>query len=162
LIAAFRAAELPGARLVIAGRPADPEADRLVAAAAAGCATIAYRPGFVPDDELQVLMRAADVVVLPFRDVLTSGSVVLAMSFGRAVIAPALGCIPETVAAGHELLYPADDRNGLRRALAAAARHRSELGAVGAANFRRAADDTWDAVAERTAAAYLPDTARPE
>jgi glycosyltransferase involved in cell wall biosynthesis len=154
LIAAFRAAALPGARLVIAGRPADADADRVVAAAAAGCAAIVYRPGFVPDDGVQILMRAADAVALPFRDVLTSGSVLLAMSFGRAVIAPALGCVPETVADGHDLLYRPDDPDGLRAALTAAADRRAELPAIGAANFRRVAHDTWDAVAERTADEY--------
>ena len=29
---------------------------------------------YIPDDELQVWLRAADLVVLPFRDILTSGS----------------------------------------------------------------------------------------
>ena len=47
---------------------------------------------YIPDAELQVWLRAADVVVLPFRDILTSGSAILALSFGRAVVAPALGC----------------------------------------------------------------------
>jgi glycosyltransferase involved in cell wall biosynthesis len=154
LVAAFRAAELPKVRLVIAGRPADAEADRVLVGAVSACPAISYRPGFVPDTEVQVLMRAADVVALPFRDILTSSSVVLAMSFGRAVLAPALGCVPETVAAGHQLLYRPGDPNGPRAALSAAVEHRTELPAIGAANYRRAALETWDAVAERTSAVY--------
>ncbi len=158
LIAAFRAANLPDTRLVIAGRPADADADQLLAKAVAGCEAIAYRPGFVPDDDVQTLMRAADVVALPFRDILTSSSVVLAMSFGRAVIAPAIGCVPETVAAGHELLYRPGDPDGLRGALVTAAKQKAELLAIGEANFARAARDPWDAVAAQTAAVY---SARP-
>jgi beta-1,4-mannosyltransferase len=156
LIAAFRRADLPNTRLVIAGRPADADADRLVADAGSGCAAITYRPGFVPDDEIQVLMRAADAVVLPFRDILTSSSVLLAMSFGRAVVAPALGCIPETVAAGRDLLYSAGDPNGLHRTLTTAATRKTELPAIGEANFHRAADTNWNIVAEQTAVAYGP------
>lgn len=154
LAAAFRDADLPDARLVIAGRPADADADRLVSDAVAGCAAIHYRPGFVPDDEVQVLMRAADVVVLPFRDILTSGSVLLAMSFGRAVIAPAIGCVPETVATGHDLLYAPDRPHGLCDALRAAHHRRAELAEVGAANGHRAAACGWADVAAATAATY--------
>jgi glycosyltransferase involved in cell wall biosynthesis len=161
LIATFRAANLSNARLVIAGRPADPEADRLVTDAVAGSAAIAYRPGFVPDDEVQVLMRASDVVVLPFRDVLTSSSVLLAMSFGRAVIAPRLGCVPETVAAGTDLLYCPGDRDGLARALGGSATRAPELAEIGAANRRAAEAFPWDRVATMTAHTYAPRTPRP-
>ena len=68
------------------------------------------RLGFVPDDELQVYLRAADVVATPFLEILTSGSVLLAMSFERAVIAPRRGCVAETVGDDGGILYDADDR----------------------------------------------------
>lgn len=154
LIAAFRAVEMLKTRLLIAGQPADADADQLVAKAVAGCATITYRPGFVPDDDIQVLMHAADVVVLPFRDILTSSSVVLAMSFGRAVIAPAIGCIPETIASGHELLYLLNDPNGLKTALGTAVKCKAELATIGEANFQRVTTASWDAIAEKTAREY--------
>lgn len=156
LISAFRTAGLQNARLVIAGRPADAEADRLLSEAVVRCPAILYRPGFVPDHEIQLLMRAADVVALPYRNILTSSSVVLAMSFGRPVIAPVMGCVPETVAEGRELLYQAADPNGLRGAMIAAAERVAELPAIGESNFRRVAVETWDAVAERTAGLYYP------
>jgi glycosyltransferase involved in cell wall biosynthesis len=56
---------------------------------------IVLRDTSVPDDELQIYFNACDVVVLPFRQVLNSGSLLLAMSFGCPVIAPRLGSIPE-------------------------------------------------------------------
>jgi beta-1,4-mannosyltransferase len=43
---------------------------------------------FVPDDEVQLWMRAADAVVLPFQTVLNSGSLFLGPTFGRSVIVP--------------------------------------------------------------------------
>ena len=43
---------------------------------------------FVPDGEVQHYLLAADAVVLPFKEILTSGSAMLALSFGRPVVAP--------------------------------------------------------------------------
>jgi beta-1,4-mannosyltransferase len=155
LIKAFRAADLPKGRLVIAGKPADSDADQVIQKAIAGNDSIEYKPGFVPDDEIQTLMRASDAVILPFRDVLTSGSVLLAMSFGRAVIAPALGCIPEIVASGHEFLYQPTDEHGLATTLITAGKRQAELKTIGAANYVRAAENDWDAVALRHKKVYL-------
>jgi len=42
-------------------------------------------------------MNASDVCVFPFRKILTSGSVILAMSFGKAVIVPEQGCLKDLV-----------------------------------------------------------------
>jgi glycosyltransferase involved in cell wall biosynthesis len=52
---------------------------------------------FIPDDDIQIYMNAADVVILPYTDILTSGAAILAMSFGKPVIAPAVKCITETI-----------------------------------------------------------------
>jgi glycosyltransferase involved in cell wall biosynthesis len=42
----------------------------------------------IPDEDIQMYMNASDVVVFPFRKVTTSGSMLLAMSFGKPVIYP--------------------------------------------------------------------------
>ncbi len=67
--------------------------------------TIRLIPNFVPDNEFQYFFNAADVSVFPFRKVLNSGSVLLAMSFGNPIIAPKLGSIPEIVIPGHYFGY---------------------------------------------------------
>jgi glycosyltransferase involved in cell wall biosynthesis len=41
------------------------------------------------------LFRAADLVVLPYRETLNSGTAMLALSFDRPVLAPALGALSE-------------------------------------------------------------------
>jgi beta-1,4-mannosyltransferase len=43
---------------------------------------------FIPDDDVELWFRAADAVALPFQQVLNSGSMFLAASFGRSVVAP--------------------------------------------------------------------------
>jgi len=120
LIEAF--STLPGAdaRLLIAGHPHEPayaaELRRLVA----GERRILAHLQHVPDEQLQLYMRAADVCVFPYRRVTTSGAAILALSFGRPILAPALGPFPELVRASAGLTYDAGDPGGLRSALAAA------------------------------------------
>jgi glycosyltransferase involved in cell wall biosynthesis len=49
----------------------------------------------VPDDDVQRYLRAADLVVLPFRDITNSASALLALSFDRPVLVPARGAMGE-------------------------------------------------------------------
>ena len=60
---------------------------------------------FIDNDELQIYFNASDVVTLPFKQIENSGSVILAMSFKKAVIAPAKGVLEERLKNQPELLY---------------------------------------------------------
>lgn len=95
LVRAFRALGDQRLRLLVAGRPQPPGLGERVAAAAAGDPRIRLRLEFVPTPEVQVVLTAADLVVLPYRDVLNSGAAILALSFGRPVLAPAVGSLPD-------------------------------------------------------------------
>jgi glycosyltransferase involved in cell wall biosynthesis len=79
--------------LLIAGRVmADPAGAEL----AARCARLERVTGHfdhVPDDEVQVWMNAADLAVLPYRDILNSGAFLLAQTFGLPVVAPRAGSL---------------------------------------------------------------------
>lgn len=152
LVAAFGALDDPAARLLIAGKPRGEGIAARLAGAAAADRRIVLALRYVPDDELQVWLSAADVVVLPFRDILTSGSAILALSFGRPVVAPALGCLPETVPADAGVLYDADAPGGLEAAMRAALDR--DLAAMGAAARARAEELAWGPIAAATAALY--------
>ncbi len=67
----------------------------------------------VPDDELQLYFNACDVVALPFRQVLNSGSLLLAMSFGCPIVAQRLGSIPEVTCPEGWYGYDPADAGGL-------------------------------------------------
>ena len=85
--------------LVIAGK-AKPAALRAhIEQLAAPDPRIRFVPAFVPDDELQIYLRAADLVVLPYRDILNSGSALLALSFDRPVLVPRRGAMADLAAA---------------------------------------------------------------
>lgn len=51
---------------------------------------IHVREGFVPDSKIPVIVGAADLMVLPYREILTSGSIMLAATYGKPVITPRL------------------------------------------------------------------------
>jgi glycosyltransferase involved in cell wall biosynthesis len=95
LVRAFRALPRPGAQLLIAGEVASPGAGDAVAVAAGNDPRILFRPGFAAPAEVQRYLRAADLVVLAFREILNSASAMLALSFDRPVLAPRLGAITE-------------------------------------------------------------------
>jgi len=95
LIAAFRGVPGESWRLVVAGRPQDRAHREEIVAGAGTDPRIRLDFGFVPDDEVQVYLRAADLVVLPYRDILNSGSAILALSFGVPVLVPSAGAMAD-------------------------------------------------------------------
>jgi len=121
LLHAFAAQADRRARLVIAGKPVDASIGTIAEHAAARDSRITTHLGRVDDAAVQVYFEAADWVVLPYRHVLTSGSALLALSFGRPVIVPRLGCLVELADAGGVVAYDPDDPRALAAALTRAA-----------------------------------------
>ena len=153
LIEAFGAIE--GAELWIAGMPRmSLEPLRELAARAPG--PVRFIPRYVVDAEIPALMRRADLVVLPYREIDQSGVLYTALAFARPLVLSAVGGFPE-IAERHgaaELVPPGDAAAlaGTLRALLADPQRRAELAAAAA----RAAVGpySWDAVADRTLALY--------
>ena len=94
LIDVFSAMEDDDVRLLVAGRIETESLAEDLRARARRDGRVTLREGEVADDALQVYLRASDLVVAPFVDVLNSGSVLLALSFDRPVLVPALGAMP--------------------------------------------------------------------
>ena len=71
----------------------------------------------VPTPDLIRVLRASNAMVLPFLATLSSGTVTLALSESRPVIAPNLGCLPEVILPGGGLLYDPNRPDGLLEAM---------------------------------------------
>lgn len=154
LVKAFQSLQRMDVELIIAGQPGDPELTRELQTLAACSQGVRLYLQFIPDDEVQVFLHAADAVVFPYHEILTSGALVLAMGFGRACIAPRRGCIPELLDDQGGYLYDPQAADGLVEALTAALRCPERLTAMGAHNKSRAARWTWQQVAQRTLSGY--------
>lgn len=153
LVTTFQQFQPPEAELVIAGAPLNAEVEQEVRDTIQSPA-VHFHPRFVADEEIQTYMNAADAVVLPYQDALTSGAVVLAMSFGKACIAARVGCIPDMIDDRGAFLFDPGRPEALRQALAAAHAARDRLPEMGQRNLERAREWSWERIARETAAVY--------
>jgi glycosyltransferase involved in cell wall biosynthesis len=151
LVEAFRAVGSQQARLLLVGSPSDDALAASLTDASADDDRIRLVFEYVPDADVPRYFTAADAVVLPYRDVLTSGTAILAASFRRALIAPRRGCLAEQFDDGTGLIYEPDGA-GLGGALERALRH--DLDRIGRRHFDRVREADWPTVAGQTAAVY--------
>jgi beta-1,4-mannosyltransferase len=81
----------------------------------------------IPNDQVEYFLKAADLMVMPSKDYLTSAVIALAMSYGVPTVAPDFGCTPYMVSdAG--VLYPnGGTQTDLRQALLSGISHLPEL-----------------------------------
>ncbi|MEM6654577.1 MAG: glycosyltransferase, partial [Planctomycetota bacterium] len=136
--------------LVIAGKPADADLAAELVDAAAGRSDVVLQLRFIPDDRLQDYFMAADFCVAPYEDILNSGAVMLAISFGRPVVCPAIGSLVElqqAVGDGWVRTYDGPFNAGVLADAAEWSRSprppKPEIAAM-----------QWDSIAQQTLAAY--------
>lgn len=149
---AFEAHAGPEDVAVIAGRNRAPAIVRALELKAAQDRRLRVHAGFIPDQEMPRYLRAADVAVFCFEQVLTSGSVILAMTYGLPVVCPAMGCLPELVTPQSGLLYNAGDPEALGRTLRAI--KTLDVVAMGREAQAIASLLRWEDIAQQTAAVY--------
>jgi glycosyltransferase involved in cell wall biosynthesis len=106
--------------LFIAGKFPDADYFEQVSAQAANNSRIKINAGFIPDEMMQVYLLACDSVVVPYREILTSGTAMLALSFGRPVVSVDLGFLRDVINPQVGLLYSPAASAGLMEALVAA------------------------------------------
>jgi beta-1,4-mannosyltransferase len=151
LLDAFGQIERPDVRLIIAGKLSRSD-ERAFTSLLSGDSRVVIRAGFVPDDEIQVYMRAADAVVQPASDILTSGSAILAMSFGKPIVAADTPHLRFLVGNGGGVLYDPCSTSALREALERALL--ADLSAMGRLNAHRIAHASWTRMAAQTRDVY--------
>nr|MBC7244128.1 glycosyltransferase [Chloroflexota bacterium] len=117
LITAFSQLRDGVCQLVVAGHVHDAAYAETLTRLIQGQAKVHAWFEYVPDSDVQYFMNASDVCVLPYRDVTTSGAAILAFSFGKPVIAPALGGFLELVSRERGILYDPMKADGLLHAL---------------------------------------------
>lgn len=152
LVDAFKRLNHSQTRLLIVGEPFNKDIANELMNKREGDSRIITIFSFIPDDEIQIYMNAADVVVLPYRDILTSGAAILAMSFGMPIIAPAMGCMTDILDSKGSFLYDPREEDGLINAMRKASA--SELREMGEHNLELAKHLGWDEIGRKTYGVY--------
>ncbi len=119
LIPAFRALgpDLCDKRLLIVGAAHDRAYEARIAAIAGSDSGIKLLPGYVPDEEVQVFLAASDLVVLPYRSAASSAAALLALSYGRPIIAPSSPAFSDLITDQTGVPYEANTAGALTAAL---------------------------------------------
>lgn len=139
LLFAARIASDYGARIVNAAEKADPRI-RVI------------RSSFFANEEFPLYYSAADIAVLPFTEIMTSGSVITALSLGCPVLVPAIGCLPEVVDERVGWLYDPSDPEALLQSMKDV--RGRDLKSCRSAAIALMRELHWDGIARKTLDAY--------
>lgn len=142
--------------LWIAGMPRMPMAEiEALAAQVPAPARVRILPRFITDDEIPSLLRRADLLALPYREIEQSGVLYAGLAFGKPMILSDVGGFSEVGASGAARLVPPGDVGELTAALSelladSAERDRLSLAAAAAVEGEMG----WDAIAAKTLQLY--------
>lgn len=139
-------------RLLIAGTAADDETSNRLMQAVTQDPRIQFHPGHVSREEVQYFYRAANLVIFPFRKILTSGSVMLAMSFGKSLILPEGETLREAVADGEAWWFCPGRTASLKQKMYSSIHQ--NLNVDGLRNYARASSLIWKDMAAKTIRCY--------
>lgn len=156
LIDTFQSLDLSNAELLIVGKPTSTFLQAQIERRCRACENVQAVLEFVPEAAVPAYFDLADIVVLPYEEILTSGTVVLAMSQGKPVVTPAVGCAGELLAtAGEEsaaLSYDPEDSRGLAAALRRSLT--ADLATIGRQNQALIRTHDWQLATKRTVRGY--------
>lgn len=145
-------------RVRIVGEPFMPIEPLKARAAELGVADrLIWDARYVRDDEIDTIMSSADVLVFPYREIDTSGVLLMSFRYGKPIVASAIGAFAELLRDGvHGRLVPPGNVAALTAALADVLADGERRRQMGDALHKLAEDavPSWDDIARRTIALY--------
>lgn len=115
---------------------------------------IILNPNRVEDEDMQLYLNACDATLFPYQRSLTSGAIILAMSFAKACIAyrneGSLAVLDESGA----ILVDDNKPNGFSDAISYCVHNKHFLSAAGARNYELCREWNWDRIAAKTRDIY--------
>lgn len=153
LLDAYKQVRTKKTRLVIAGKTSESELHQQLADAAADDPSILFHDQRIPDADVATYFLAADVLCLPFKSITTSGSIILAATFGKPLIAPQLGAvqdIPNDAGSFYDPTVPQALQQSMQRII----KDPATLHRMAQASAAYAATLAWDGIADKTYDVY--------
>ena len=148
----------PGLKLVIAGKVWKDDFSVYGSAIEAHGLkdNVAAHIRYIPDEMAPYYFSAADIVVLPYRKIYQSGVLLMALSYGKAVVASDLPGMTEIIDDGVDgFTFRSEEPEDLARRVIEALSDKDALKRVASAGLRKATDGfSWARIGERTAEAY--------
>ncbi len=143
--------------LTIAGRPKIPTEPLEQLVVDRGLSDrVELQLGFVPDEAVNPLFERADVIAFPYREIDASGALMLALGYGKAVVATRVGMFVETLA--HEesaLLVGVEDPDAIAAAITRLVKDPALCERLGRGALAAAEGSTsWASIAGQTEAMY--------
>ena len=111
---------------------------------------------YIPNSEVSYYYGAADLVVLPYRRIYQSGVLLMAMSYGKPVVASDIEGMAEMIADGDNgYLFSSGDAEALAEKLIGALSDLGELGAAGKRGLLHVKEHhDWKQIGEMTVSCY--------
>jgi beta-1,4-mannosyltransferase len=151
LIEAYSRLSKKNVKLVIAGKCVDSKLNKKIFKFQKSIKFDFYN-GHVPDEDVAKYFKASDIVCLPFKEITTSGSVLLALSFAKPIVAPRIGdliYLPSDIG----FLYDPTTNDSLFNSLSEAVSSK-HLDSISRSANRYAKTLSWDKIAEKTYEVY--------
>jgi len=109
--------------------------------------------GYIENDKIQYYFNCADVVVFPFKNITTSSTVILALSFAKPIITPKIGNLKE-LPGNLGYFYKPGSIEALLDCMENAILNKEKLKKMGENAFDYANSLSWDKIAEKTYEIY--------
>ncbi len=111
---------------------------------------------YITDEEIHLFYSASDVIVLPYRRIYQSAVLIMAMSYGKAVIVPDLPAMLELVADGETgFVFETGNTTALARAIQSALGDPTNLSRVAANAYDKVKIELdWDVIGRATFETY--------
>ena len=135
---------------LIAGKPVWPFTEGKITNQCSPFSKIRVFEGFVADEDLQLYLNSSDIIVLPYRDILTSGSILLAASYGKPVVVPDIPAFRNIKLQKFVFTYDPIKKNALSELMQElSVLNSSELAELSSAAFEYAKELDWAEISHK-------------
>lgn len=153
LVDGFVKLKLPSSKLVLAGKCVDGDLRKTLIESSV-TRDVIFENSYIENAKIQDYMNSADIVVYPFEKITTSSSVLLAFSFGKAIIYPLIGNLtdlPKNIG----IPYSADNTDGLKNSLLWAYKNKKKIKQLNENAYKYAKTLDWINIVGQTYQTYL-------
>lgn len=153
-IDAFKRLQEESISLLVVGYPAEEQLEEVIKDSIKDYRNILFVPKRVQDNDIQIYMNACDCVVFPYKVFTTSGVAILAISFGKACIAPYGGYFSDVLDEAGTFFHNSTEEDSLMKAMQCAVQKKNNLPEMGQHNLKLAEQWNWSYVAKETLNIY--------